>query len=96
MKSIYYNYYLFNKRCAAFSDFHNRHLYMSIPATRTNIPQSYDAYIVGSDQIWNPQLTNGFHDVYFCDFVFLKERVGSLRMPPVWKSADYLHKKQNT
>ena len=45
MKSIYYNYYLFNKRCAAFSDFHNRHLYMSIPATRTNIPQSYDAYI---------------------------------------------------
>ena len=48
MKSIYYNYYLFNKRCAAFSDFHNRHLYMSIPATRTNIPQIYDAYIYRS------------------------------------------------
>ena len=29
-------------------------------------------YIVGSDQIWNPQLTNGFHDVYFCDFCFPK------------------------
>jgi hypothetical protein len=30
--------------------------------------QSYDILICGSDQIWNPNLTNGFDPVYFLDF----------------------------
>ena len=37
-----------------------------------DIQNRYDVIITGSDQIWNPQLTNGFHDVYFCDFCFPK------------------------
>ena len=28
----------------------------------------YDAYICGSDQIWNPSLTNGLDPIYFCGF----------------------------
>ncbi|MCM2604244.1 polysaccharide pyruvyl transferase family protein [Rossellomorea marisflavi] len=30
--------------------------------------ETYDAVIVGSDQIWNPNITNGFDPVYFCTF----------------------------
>ena len=33
------------------------------------ISEQYDYFISGSDQIWNPQLTNGFDGVYFLDFV---------------------------
>lgn len=33
-----------------------------------NEDMNYDAVIVGSDQIWNPNITNGFDPVYFCDF----------------------------
>lgn len=28
----------------------------------------FETIIVGSDQIWNPNITNGFDPVYFCDF----------------------------
>ncbi|MHB8129116.1 MAG: polysaccharide pyruvyl transferase family protein [Mobilitalea sp.] len=28
----------------------------------------YDAYICGSDQIWNPEITTGFDRTYFCGF----------------------------
>ncbi len=28
----------------------------------------YDAFVCGSDQIWNPTLTGGLDKVYFCDF----------------------------
>jgi hypothetical protein len=28
----------------------------------------YDAIICGSDQIWNPEITNGFDPMLFCDF----------------------------
>lgn len=39
---------------------------------KTILP-SFDAYIMGSDQIWNPQITNGFHKPYFGYFDFPKE-----------------------
>lgn len=28
----------------------------------------YDTIIVGSDQVWNPNITDGFDPVFFCDF----------------------------
>lgn len=31
-------------------------------------PPAADAYIVGSDQVWNPNITNGLDDVYFLNF----------------------------
>ncbi len=30
--------------------------------------QKYDYYIAGSDQIWNPKLTNGIDDAYYLEF----------------------------
>lgn len=66
--NIYYNYYLHNKRCHSFEHFHEKYLIMSKERNCQIIPDTYDAYIVGSDQIWNPNLTNGFQKVYFCLF----------------------------
>lgn len=74
LKSLYYNVYLYNKRCNAFIKFHEKFLQLSSHVESSNIPSTYDAYIVGSDQIWNPNLTNGFDKVYFCDFNFPKEK----------------------
>lgn len=34
----------------------------------------YDAFIVGSDQIWNPLITEGFDDVYFCNFAAARSK----------------------
>ena len=36
------------------------------------IPSSFDAYIIGSDQVWNPRITKGFHLPYFGYFEFQK------------------------
>lgn len=72
LRNIFYNYYLFNKRCKSFDDFINEYLSLSKEVTDSEIPQCYQAYIVGSDQIWNPAITNGFKDVYFCNFHFNK------------------------
>jgi hypothetical protein len=32
------------------------------------VAEKYDLIICGSDQIWNPEITNGFNSVYFCAF----------------------------
>lgn len=37
------------------------------------ISSSFGAYIIGSDQVWNPQITKGFHKPYFGYFEFPKE-----------------------
>lgn len=43
--------------------------YHSAEELRTNIPKA-DAYIVGSDQVWNPAITSAFgSEVFFLDFV---------------------------
>lgn len=72
LKNIFYSYYLFNKRCKSFDDFINKKLNLSKEVAGSEIPKYYQAYIVGSDQIWNPAITNGFKDVYFCNFHFDK------------------------
>lgn len=36
------------------------------------IPKDKDFYFLGSDQIWNPTITNGFDDVYFGNFITKK------------------------
>ena len=56
-----------------FSRFTKEHLnltnkYKTIKALRKN-PPLLDAYVSGSDQLWNPELVNGFFDpAYFLDF----------------------------
>lgn len=35
---------------------------------RNNCPKC-DTFIIGSDQVWNPRITNEFQDIYFGDFI---------------------------
>lgn len=62
-------------RWRVFQRFINHRLSLSKPfKDLSSIPDSYDVYIVGSDQIWNPKITCGFDEVYFCNFSFQKEK----------------------
>lgn len=56
-----------------FNRFISTKLILTPPVSRNDIPSDFDAYVVGSDQIWNPDITRGFDNVYFCDFPFRKE-----------------------
>ena len=50
---------------------HYRDTYFSLTAscTQSDIPTDFDAYIIGSDQLWVPDWIGGhFDDVYFGDF----------------------------
>jgi len=54
-----------------FNQFRNTHLQLSQPISRntlTKIEDRYDGYIVGSDNVWNAEITN-FDTTYFLDFV---------------------------
>lgn len=66
--------YLAPKRYMRFDKFINEHLHLSFPLLNNRIPENYDVYIVGSDQIWNPGITGGFDDNYFAYFPFSKGR----------------------
>lgn len=59
----YVRYYKFNR-------FINQRLNLSYK--KNYIPDNYDVYIIGSDQVWNPGITNGFDPIYFADFSFKK------------------------
>ncbi|MFD0750802.1 polysaccharide pyruvyl transferase family protein [Mucilaginibacter calamicampi] len=54
-------------RYTRFNDFINNRLYLSGKVSN-EIPPDLDAYIFGSDQIWNPKITNGFDKVFFGEF----------------------------
>ncbi len=65
------------KRCyrrRAFRKFCQHHLQLTDIITRDTIPSTFEGYVVGSDQIWNTNITEGFDDVYFCNFPFPKEK----------------------
>lgn len=55
-----------------FNKFIINRLKLTPSVTHNEIPSDFDVYIVGSDQIWNPNITQGFDNVYFCDFPFKK------------------------
>ena len=55
-----------------FEKFINHKLILSNKVKNKLIPSTYDVYIVGSDQIWNPLITKGFDEIYFCNFSFIK------------------------
>ncbi len=61
------------RRSKAFKNFIGEHLCLSDEICGQNIPDTYDVYIIGSDQVWNPKLTGGrFDPVYLADFSFVK------------------------
>ncbi len=40
----------------------------------SDISDTYDYYLCGSDQIWNPEITDGVDGIYFLDFVDKKDK----------------------
>jgi hypothetical protein len=61
-------------RYQAFNQFICKYIDIS-PQYKKNIqtPSNYDIYIMGSDQIWNPNITNGFDSTFFGFFPFEKK-----------------------
>ncbi|MDF2472473.1 MAG: hypothetical protein K0R21_255 [Anaerocolumna sp.] len=62
-----------------FSSFVNRHLqltcrYNTIEDIRSNPPEA-DAYVCGSDQLWNPNVTWGLDAAYFLNFGHHQKRI---------------------
>lgn len=51
-----------------FKDFRYKFLNISKPYNDIIEDLGYDAYIAGSDQIWNPGITGGFNNYYFLNF----------------------------
>lgn len=49
-------------------DFRNRYLHLTSPIGKIKRILDFDAYIVGSDQVWNLHLTGGVDRVFFLDF----------------------------
>lgn len=59
------------KRKKSFSQFTKK--YINLCSLDFSNPESeFDAFIFGSDQIWNPLITNGFDNVYFGQFPAVK------------------------
>jgi hypothetical protein len=68
---------LFSRRCLRyfrFEKFIKANLNLSKEVNGKNIPDDFDVYIMGSDQIWNPKITKGFDTIYFGDFSVIKSK----------------------
>lgn len=64
LRNRIFRYYKFNR-------FIKSYINLSRERTVSNI---YDAYIIGSDQVWNPHITGGaFDKIFFAEFNFSKE-----------------------
>lgn len=61
------------KRNRAFARFVKGRLHLA-KLNFADLANDYDAFIVGSDQIWNPRITEGFDDVYFCNFAAARNK----------------------
>lgn len=60
------------RRYRAFNHFLLKRIHMSGLCDKHTITEDFDAYIFGSDQIWNPRITNGVDGMYFGCFQFPK------------------------
>ncbi|MCR8916919.1 polysaccharide pyruvyl transferase family protein [Bacteroides sp. ET225] len=56
------------KRKYSFIRFSNRFLNLYPYELCCNKSNDFDAFIIGSDQVWNPKITNGFDKIYFGKF----------------------------
>lgn len=86
LKGVIKELLIFPSRCRrrrGFQSFINNRLCLSRPVKDiSGIPSNYDVYIVGSDQVWNTFITQGFDGAYFCDFPFPKESKRYLTYAP--------------
>ncbi len=53
------------KKHKGFKRFRDHFLNITSPIGGKNIPNDYNLYIIGSDQLWNPGITNGLDDIYW-------------------------------
>lgn len=51
-----------------YSRFRNQYLHLTSPLREITSDLGFDAYVVGSDQVWNLHITNGVDPHYFLDF----------------------------
>ena len=51
-----------------FDDFTNQYLHLTPPCIASSMPQDFDMYISGSDQVWNHRICGGMDDVYWGNF----------------------------
>lgn len=51
-----------------FDDFTNTYLHLTRPCTISSMPQDFDIYISGSDQVWNHRICGGMDDAYWGNF----------------------------
>ena len=87
----------FSPSCRKFESFWNYYFpqtikYASLSEIRTNPPQA-NIYMVGSDQVWNPDITKGLLPAFFLDFG--SERVKRISYAssfgvPAWKNIEML------
>lgn len=63
------------KRHRAFNNFINTKIKLSpgIFYLNKEIPSNYDRYVIGSDQVWNSLITNGFDPTFLGHFTFPKK-----------------------
>lgn len=56
------------KRARNFEAFRNKFLICSAECKKENIPQDFDRYIIGSDQVWGIHCTHDFDAIYWGEF----------------------------
>lgn len=56
------------KRFQNFNSFINKELNLSVKVIDYTLPDKYDVYIVGSDQVWNKKITWGMDPIYWGNF----------------------------
>lgn len=62
------------KRKRSFEEFIKQNLNLTRRVSYDEIPDDFDVYIVGSDQIWNPKILGGKLDkAYLADFAFARD-----------------------
>ena len=58
---------LVKMRRQRFDEFLNKYINLTRPCTQEDVPQM-DAYVIGSDQVWNGAICNGLDPVFWGDF----------------------------
>lgn len=56
------------KKHSLFNSFRIKYLHLTQPQTPTTIPTDYDAYFVGSDQVWSYSCCGGIDPIYWGNF----------------------------
>jgi len=66
---LIYNFFTIANRITEYEKFLTNNLKLTRRVTKKELSKlNFDVYILGSDQIWNEEITNGFEDAYFGGF----------------------------